>query len=110
MRISYLNVDVFLLDAAILETTKIQAYNPRRIDLRWSCLLGSKSLLDTFLTVPVSAYHTIPFTVMCQVSSSLMNLFKLAFLEDLGWDLIHVRNTIKLEYYFDNLVSMHQPF
>jgi len=107
---SYYSVDVFLLDAAILEAMKTQTYNPRRIDLRWSCFMASKSVLDTFLTVPLSNYHAIPYPMLCHVSFSLMNLFKHAFLEDPGWDLAYVRDTIKLESYFEILVSYHEAF
>ncbi len=40
-----------------------------------------------------------------------MNLFKLCFVEDPGWDLVHVRETVDLTSYFDYLVSkmIHQP-
>jgi hypothetical protein len=40
-----------------------------------------------------------------------MNLFKLCFVEDPGWDLVHVRETVDLTSYFDHLMSkmIHQP-
>ena len=105
---SYQSVNILLLEAAIMDTMRILTYNPRRIDLRWSCIMACKSLLDTFLAVPHSDYHAIPNSSLCHVSFSLMILFKVSFLEDPGWDLNHVRETIQLESYFNHFVSMHQ--
>jgi len=98
-------VQMFLTDAAILENWNIPTFNSRRIDLRWSCLIASKSLLDAFSTVPFSAYHAVPTSNVAQVAFALMNLFRLAFVEDPGWDLVHVRETINLPSYFEHFVS-----
>jgi hypothetical protein len=67
--------------------------------------MASKLLLDAFLTVPFSAYHAVPIPNMVQISNALMNLFRLAFVEDPGWDLVHVRETINLPSYFEHIVS-----
>ena len=105
---TYHSVEALLLDTAMTETMINQSYDPRRVDLSWSCLMAGKSVLDAFLADPLSAYHGIPFTKTCHLSSTLMNLFKFAFFENPGWELTHVREIIKLECYFDRLVSMHR--
>ncbi len=73
--------------------------------------MACKSLLDAFLTLPLSVYHVVPVQNMSQVGFCLINLFKLTFAEDPGWDLAHVRETVNLASYFDHLVSkiIHQP-
>ncbi|PMD39436.1 hypothetical protein L207DRAFT_583309 [Hyaloscypha variabilis F] len=100
-RLSYHSAEIFLIDAALLEARNEQMFNSRWLDLRWDCLTSGKSLLDAFLTLPSSAYAAIPIPNLSQVSFCLMNLFKLAFVEDPGWDLIYVRDVIKLGSYFE---------
>ena len=67
--------------------------------------MASKSLLDAVITLPLAAYHAFPFPNLPQVALGLFTLFKLAIVEDPGWDLVHVRETINLASYFDHLVS-----
>ena len=73
--------------------------------------MASKSLLDAILTLPLSSYLAVPSLNLSQAAFGLVNLFKLAFVEDPGWDLVHVRETINLTSYFDRFVSemIHQP-
>lgn len=73
--------------------------------------MASKSLLDAFLTLPLSACHAVPFPNLPQLGFGVLNLFKLAFVEDPGWDLVHVRETVHLASYFEHFVSqmIHQP-
>ncbi|KAN0122915.1 hypothetical protein V8E51_001241 [Hyaloscypha variabilis] len=104
-RLSYHSAEIFLIDAALLEARNEQTFNSRWLDLRWDCLTSGKSLLDAFLTLPSSAYAAIPIPNLSQVSFCLMNLFKLAFVEDPGWDLIYVRDVIKLGSYFELFAS-----
>lgn len=71
--------------------------------------MASKSLLDAVVSLPLAAYHAFPFPNLPQVGVGLFNVFKLAFVEDPGWDLIHVRETINLASYLDHFVSKNDP-
>ncbi len=67
--------------------------------------MAGKAVLDTFLTLPPSVYHVVPIPNLAQLGFCLINLFKLAFVEDPGWDLVHVRETANFTSYIDHFVS-----
>ena len=104
-RISHNSVEIFLAEAAIEENWSDPVFNSRRIDLRWRSLMASKSLLDVVVALPSSAYQSPAHITMAQLGFCLMNTFKHSFIEDLGWDTTHARETVNLSLYFEQLVS-----
>ena len=66
--------------------------------------MASRSLLDAVIALPSSAYQAAAQTMLAQLGFCLMNTFKHSFIEDLGWDTIHARETVNLSLYFEQLV------
>lgn len=71
----------------------------------YACLLSAKSLLDVFVAQPLSAYFGFSITNLAQIGHACSTLFKLSLVEEMGWDLVHVRQTVNLSAYLDQLVS-----
>src|ERR1700710_2208448 len=71
----------------------------------YTYLLCAKSLLDIFIEQPISSYSGFSVTNLAQIAHACSTLFKLSFLEEVGWDLVHVRQTVNLPAYFDQLIS-----
>ena len=70
--------------------------------------MASRSLLDTAVALPSSAYQAAAHTTLAPLGFCLMNTFKHSFVEDLGWDTIHARETVNLSLYFEQLVSQNR--
>ena len=71
----------------------------------YSCLLATKTLFEIFLAQSLASYCGFSIIHLAQIGHGLSTLFKLSLIEDVGWDLAHVRETVNLQYYFDRLIA-----
>jgi hypothetical protein len=71
----------------------------------WSCLLAIKSLFEIFLSQPLASFCGFSIIHLSQIGHGLSTMFKLSFVEEIGWDVAHVRETENLLYYFDRFIA-----
>ncbi len=67
--------------------------------------MSCQALLNKFVEMPVSAYFGFSLMDLAHIGHSCSTLLKLSLVEELGWDLAHVRQTVNAEYYFDQIAS-----
>lgn len=71
----------------------------------YGCLVSSQKLLNGYINQPISAYKAFCVIDLSHMGRGLSTLLKLSLLEETGWDLAHVRQTVNLSYYFNELAS-----
>jgi len=71
----------------------------------YSALISTKSLLDLFVSQPLVSYFGFCIPSLAQIGQALSTLFKLSVTDEVGWDLQHIRRTVNLSAYFDQLIS-----
>jgi len=71
----------------------------------YSALVSTKSLLDLFVSQPLVSYFGFCIPNTAQIGHALSTLFKLSVINEVGWDLQHIRRTVNLPAYFDQLIS-----
>lgn len=72
-----------------------------RLDLLYSCLITTKKLANGYLARPLCDFAGVSVIDLAHLGRCLSTLLKLSLLEDAGWDLVHVRRTADLSYYFN---------
>lgn len=55
--------------------------------------------------MPVSAYFGFTLMELAHIGYVCSTLLKLSLVEEEGWDLVHVRETVNVQFYFDQLSS-----
>jgi hypothetical protein len=76
-----------------------------RLDLLYSCLLSCQTLLNEFVDMPISAYFGFSLVDLAHIGHACSTLLKLSLVEEPGWDLVHVRQTVNAQYYFDQIAA-----
>lgn len=69
----------------------------------YACLLSAKSLLDLFLAEPSSSYFGFSIANLAQLGHACSTLFKLSLVEEIGWDIVYVRQTANIAAYLEQL-------
>lgn len=69
------------------------------------CLLSAKTFLDLMLENPLSCYFGYSIINLSQIGHALSTLVKLSFVEEDGWNLTNVRETINLRSYFNRFIA-----
>jgi hypothetical protein len=77
----------------------------QRLDLLYACLMSCQTVLNQFVNMPVSAYFGFSLFELAHIGHSCSTLLKLSLVEEPGWDLTHVRQTVNAEYYLDQISS-----
>jgi hypothetical protein len=79
--------------------------NTQRLDMLYSCLMASQSLLNHIVSQPISAYHSFSVIQLAFTGVGLSTLFKLSIVEEPGWNLVEVRKTVNISEYFERLIE-----
>jgi hypothetical protein len=66
----------------------------RRLELLYSCLLSTKSLLEAFFMIPSAFYRNLSFITWIHLSDTLAILCRLLLVDVEGWDLAHARELV----------------
>lgn len=109
MLMSFNSDEVFTYEPAIykpfFQNSATGSSNSQRIDMLYGCLVSSQKLLNGYINQPISAYKAFCVIDLSHMGRGLSTLLKLSLLEETGWDLAHVRQTVNLSYYFNELAS-----
>ncbi|KAL5317410.1 hypothetical protein ACEPPN_014505 [Leptodophora sp. 'Broadleaf-Isolate-01'] len=87
------------------QTSAVGGVNSHRINMLYGCLVSSQKLLNGYINQPISAYKGLCVIDLSHMGRGLSTLLKLSLVEEAGWDLTHVRRTVDLSYYFNELAS-----
>jgi hypothetical protein len=102
---TYYSAEIFLYESSLYVLSTPSTLTSQRIDMLYACLLSTKSLLDVIIAQPLSSYFGFSVTNLAEMGHACSTLFKLSLVEQAGWDLTHVRQTVNLVAYFDQLIS-----
>jgi len=75
--------------------------NPHRLDMLYYALTVVKVLLDQVFGQPIEAYLAFSGADIVSLGYGLTTLIKLSFINEPGWDLNYVRQTVSFASYFD---------
>jgi hypothetical protein len=95
--------NVFLYGIALQKVLFPDTAPGQRLDLLYACLISCQTLLDEFVNMPVSSYLGFSLLELAHIGHCCSTLLKLSLVEEPGWDLMHVRQTVNAQYYFDQL-------
>lgn len=70
----------------------------------YACLLSTKSFLDHTLEQPETNFLGYSLVNCSQIGHALSTIIKLSFVEEEGWNLPNVRETINLQSYFNQFI------
>lgn len=105
---NYHSVEAFLHEPCLQQNPISAGFSKggtHRLDMLHSCLISVTSLLDLFLTQPLTAYYALPAIELSSIGQALVTVFKLSMVDEPGWDLAYVRKTAKTPEYFDRMIS-----
>ncbi|KAG4437722.1 hypothetical protein IFR05_006805 [Cadophora sp. M221] len=109
MLMSFNSAEVFTFEQSIykpfFQTSAIGGVNSQRIDMLFGCLVSSQKLLNGYINQPIAAYKGLCVIDLSHMGRGLSTLLKLSLVEEAGWDLAHVRQTVDLSYYFNEVAS-----
>ncbi|KAK0112917.1 hypothetical protein ONS95_014638 [Cadophora gregata] len=109
MLMSFNSDEVFTYEPAIykpfFQGSTVGSVNSQRIDMLYGCLVSSQKLLNGYINQPISAYQAFSVIDLSHMGRGLSTLLKLSLIEEAGWDLAHVRQTLNVSYYFNELGS-----
>ncbi|KAL2069099.1 hypothetical protein VTL71DRAFT_15437 [Oculimacula yallundae] len=110
MLMSYNSAEVFTYEPSIYApffrtSTTPGSTSPQRMDMLYGCLISSQKLLNGYINQPHQAYKGLSVIDLSHIGRGLSTLLKLSLVEEVGWDLAHVRQTVNLSFYFDGLVE-----
>jgi hypothetical protein len=97
--------EVFLYGISLQKPLFPETAPAQRLDLFYACLISCQTLLNKFIDMPVSAYFGFSLMDLAHIGHSCSTLLKLSLVEEPGWDLAHVRQTVNAQYYFDQIAS-----
>ncbi|KAE9380143.1 hypothetical protein N431DRAFT_459105 [Stipitochalara longipes BDJ] len=95
--------NVFLYGIGLQKQLFAETGPTQRLDLFYACLISCQTLLNKFVDMPVSAYFGFSLMDLAHIGHSCSTLLKLSLVEEPGWDLAHVRQTVNAEYYFEQI-------
>ncbi|KAH7336166.1 hypothetical protein BKA65DRAFT_28790 [Rhexocercosporidium sp. MPI-PUGE-AT-0058] len=109
MLFSFNSAEVFTFEPSIykpfFQTRAVGGINSQRIDMLYGCLVSSQKLLNCYIDQPIAAYKGLCVIDLSHMGRGLSTLLKLSLVEETGWDLVHIRQTVDLSYYFNELAS-----
>ena len=101
---SYHSAETVFYEAS-LHRSMFPNLNSQRLDMLYACLMSAKSVIDTILSLPVSLCNSTSIVTLSQLGFAISTAFRLSFIEVPGWDLAHVRATVDLGDYFQQVIS-----
>jgi hypothetical protein len=101
----YRSAEIFLFDSCIQKHLFPTASSSQRLDMLYACLLSAKQFLDFMLEQPQANYLGYSVINCSQIGHALSTLIKLCFVEEEGWNLANVRETINLQFYFNQFIA-----
>jgi hypothetical protein len=99
------DLNIFLYGISLQKSLFPGTTHSQRLDLFYACLMSCQTLLNKFIDMPVSAYFAFSLMELSHIGHTCSTLLKLSLVEEPGWDLAHVRQTVNAEHYFDQLSS-----
>jgi hypothetical protein len=105
LRMKYHSCEVFLYDPCLQKHLFPPSSNSLRLDMLYACLLSAKNFLNLVLEQPLSIFFGLSILSLSQMGHAISTLAKLAFVEEDGWNLANVRETINLRSYFNQFVA-----
>ena len=105
---TYHSTEIFLYEPALQQppiTVGFVKGEPHRLEMLNSCLTSAQSVLDFFLSLPLSAYFSLWLIELSNIGQALATIFKLAMVDEPGWDLTYVRKTVNPCDYFERMIS-----
>lgn len=103
--IKYHSTEILLYDACIQKHLFPAASNPHRLDMLYACLLAAKTFVNLMLEQPPADYFGYSQINLSQIGHGLSTLIKLCFVEEDGWNLTNVRETINLHSCFGQIIT-----
>jgi hypothetical protein len=105
---NYYCAELALLEPSLQKSffpTTLGAGNSQRLDMLYTCLTSTKLFLDYCLNEPLAAYFTFCGVDLTQLGHGLSILFKLSLVDEVGWDLVNVRQTVNFASYFEKFYT-----
>lgn len=99
------DLNIFLYGISLQKSLFPGTTHSQRLDLFYACLMSCQTLLNKFVDMPISAYFAFSLMELAHIGHSYSTLLKLSLVEEPGWDLAHVRQTVNAEHYMDQLSS-----
>jgi len=103
IQLNFYDSNVFLYGISLQEALFPETAPNQRLDLFYACLISCQTLLNKFVEMPVSEYFGFSLMDLSHVGHSCSTLLKLSLVKEAGWDLVHVRQTVNAEYYFEQI-------
>src|SRR4051794_20567879 len=97
---TYHSAEIFLYESSIYNSFSPN-FSSQRIDMLYSCLLAAQSLLEVFIAQPLTSFYGFAVVNLSQIGQACSTLFKLSLVEEVGWDLAQIRQTVNLGGYLD---------
>ncbi|KIN04362.1 hypothetical protein OIDMADRAFT_176791 [Oidiodendron maius Zn] len=101
----YRSTEIFLYDSCIQKHLFPTTGCSQRLDMLYSCLLTAKQFLDLVLEQPRRNYLGYNVINCSQIGHACSTLIKLSFVEEDGWNLGNVRETINLPFYLNQFIT-----
>ncbi|CAG8954323.1 hypothetical protein HYFRA_00005946 [Hymenoscyphus fraxineus] len=108
---TYYSVEVFLYEPIIQSNPPSFVFgngNAQRLEMLSTCLLAVQKLLDLSIAQKVSRFAALSGPQLSFIGLGLSTLFKLSVVEQPGWDLAQVRQSVKIFDYFDHLIKQFE--
>ncbi|KAG0651383.1 hypothetical protein D0Z07_1617 [Hyphodiscus hymeniophilus] len=105
VRRTYHNAEVFFYEPCLHRSSFLSNQNSQRLDMLWACTIAAKSILDNFLSLPISLCNSMSIITIAQVGFAISTAFKLSFIEIPGWDLGQVRETLNFPEFSAQVIS-----
>ncbi|CAG8981366.1 hypothetical protein HYALB_00013895 [Hymenoscyphus albidus] len=108
---TYYSVEVFLYEPIIQSNPPSFVFgngNAQRLEMLSTCLLAVQKLLDLSIAQKVSKFAALSGPQLSFIGLGLSTLFKLSVVEQPGWDLAQVRQSVKIFDYFDHLIKQFE--
>jgi hypothetical protein len=71
----------------------------------YACLLAAQGFLDRTIELPETNFLGYSVTNCAQIGHALSTLIKLSFVDEEGWNLPNVRETINVHSYFSHFIT-----
>jgi hypothetical protein len=105
LRMKYHSCEIFLYDPCLQKHLFPPSSNSLRLDMLYACLLSAKTFLDLILEQPLSIFFGLSIPSLSQMGHAISTLVKLSFVEEDGWNLANVRDSINLGFYIGQFVA-----
>lgn len=109
MILHYRTAEIFLHEASLQKTlfptSPLESSKSHRIDMLYACLLSCQKALDHLFTQPLEHFSRLPVLQLSHLGHSLSTLVKLSLVDEIGWDLVQIRQRVNVVTYFEIFIS-----